>query len=93
VTRQKQIEIKMPWMAPDDPAVEVVAWLVEPGTKIEIDQDLVRLWVDGAKFILPSPVDGILREILVEQGEIISVGQVMAVVDLTPSKKFAKQTL
>jgi pyruvate/2-oxoglutarate dehydrogenase complex dihydrolipoamide acyltransferase (E2) component len=81
VTRQRQIEIKMPWMAPEDPEVEVDVWLVEPGAKIEIDQDLVKLWVDGKEFILPSPVDGILREILVEPGETISSGQVLATVE------------
>jgi pyruvate/2-oxoglutarate dehydrogenase complex dihydrolipoamide acyltransferase (E2) component len=80
--RKKAIEIKMPWMAPEDPAIEVAAWLVEAGAKIEIDQDLVRLWVDGEAFILPSPVDGILRELLVEPGETVGVGQAMAVVEL-----------
>jgi pyruvate/2-oxoglutarate dehydrogenase complex dihydrolipoamide acyltransferase (E2) component len=71
----------MPWMAPEDPVVEVDAWLVEPGAKIEIDQDLIRLWVDGEEFVLPSPVDGILRELRVDSGEIISSGQVLAVVE------------
>jgi 2-oxoglutarate dehydrogenase E2 component (dihydrolipoamide succinyltransferase) len=80
--RKKQIEIKMPWMAPDEPIIEVDAWLVEPGAKLEIDQDLVRLWVDGKEFVLPSPIDGILQEVLVEQGEIISTGQAMALVEL-----------
>jgi pyruvate/2-oxoglutarate dehydrogenase complex dihydrolipoamide acyltransferase (E2) component len=80
--RPKVVEIKMPWLAPlEEPDIQVAEWLVTPGTRVEIDQDLLRLTVNGAEFILPAPVDGVLTEILVEPEEVIATGQVLAMVD------------
>jgi len=81
--RERLVEIKLPWLAPDEPVVEVIRWLVEVGQTIDIDQDLLVLEVDGEEFILPSPIDGLITELCVEPGEYLSEGQVVAVVKLT----------
>lgn len=74
------IEIKLPWLSPDEPAIETVRWLVDRGQIIEIDQDILVLNVDGEEFILPAPVDGEVVELYVEPGDWLSEGQVLAVV-------------
>ncbi|MGD8400726.1 MAG: hypothetical protein PVH64_07320 [Bacillota bacterium] len=81
--RTKTVEIKMPWLAPlEAPDIHVVEWLVAPGTPVQIDQDLLKLTVDGADFILPAPVDGVLIELLVEPHEIVVTDQVLAIVEI-----------
>ncbi|HOP74546.1 MAG TPA: hypothetical protein PLC07_05755 [Bacillota bacterium] len=80
--RERLVEIKVPWLAPNEPVVEVVRWLVEAGQLVEIDQDLLLLQVDGEEFILPAPIDGTLIELCVEAGEYLSEGQVIAVARL-----------
>jgi pyruvate/2-oxoglutarate dehydrogenase complex dihydrolipoamide acyltransferase (E2) component len=82
--KTKTIEIKMPWLAPlEDPDIQVVEWLVAPGSTVEIDQDMLKLLVDGAEFVLPAPVDGVLTTILVEPEETVTTDQVLATVVLT----------
>jgi dihydrolipoamide dehydrogenase len=82
--KPKTIEIKMPWLAPlEEPDIRVLEWLMAPGATMEIDQDLLKLSVDDAEFILPAPVDGVLNTILVEPGEVVATDQVLAVVTLT----------
>lgn len=81
--RERLVEIKVPWLSPGEPVIEVLRWLVEAGQPVEIDQDLLMLQVDGDEFILPAPVDGVLSELCVEAGEYLSEGQVVAVVRLT----------
>jgi pyruvate/2-oxoglutarate dehydrogenase complex dihydrolipoamide acyltransferase (E2) component len=74
----------MPLLPPlEEPDIQVVEWLVAPGTLVEIDQDLVKLTVEGTDFVLPSPVDGVLTEILVEPQEVVATDQVLAIVDLS----------
>jgi pyruvate dehydrogenase E2 component (dihydrolipoamide acetyltransferase) len=75
----QSVEIKLPWIAPDDPEIEVIRWLIEPGQSIEIDQDILVLSVEGEEFILPSPVDGVVGELSVEPGDWLSEGQVLAI--------------
>lgn len=74
------IEVKMPWLAPEEPVVEVDKWLVEPGQRLEIDQDILQLLVNGAEFMLPSPVDGELTQCCVTPKESLYEGQILAVV-------------
>jgi pyruvate/2-oxoglutarate dehydrogenase complex dihydrolipoamide acyltransferase (E2) component len=80
--RQKQIDLKLPWFSPDLTTARVVEWLVKVGDQVEIDQDLLNLKIDGEDFVLPSPLDGIVLEILVEPEDLIEVDQVLATLEL-----------
>lgn len=76
----RYIDVKMPWLAPEEPLTEVVRWLADLGQKLEMDQDLLELTVDSAVFMLPSPVDGKLVRCCVAPKEVVSEGQILAVV-------------
>ena len=80
--KNKMIEIKTPWIAPEEPTIQVHQWLVAEGDAVEIDQDILALLVDGEAFILPSPVDGIVSQIMVETGDLIISDQVLAIVEI-----------
>ena len=80
--KSKFVEIKTPWISPDENVIEVHQWLVTEGDTIEIDQDILVLIVDGEEFNLPSPVDGKILEILVEPNDIITADQVLAIVEI-----------
>ncbi|TCL61843.1 biotin-dependent enzyme [Hydrogenispora ethanolica] len=76
----RKIEIKMPFLGPEETAYELVRWLVPAGAAVEIDQDILELMVDGALFQLPSPLDGVLLSREAEPGDWIETGQVLAIV-------------
>jgi len=56
------VEIRMPDLGEVDRAV-LVSWLVEPGTHVVEGDDLLEIETEKATFVVPAPVDGVLREI------------------------------
>ena len=79
--RNKVIPLKVPWLSENEVRVEVVSWLVAASDRVEIDQDLLELLVDGEQFILPSPLDGILLEVMVLPGDLLAPGEVVAEIE------------
>jgi len=77
--KNNRVELKMPWLSPEETALEVKKWLIEPGDPVVIDQDILLLVVDGAEFILPAPFDGRLIEKKAEPGDMPAPGDVLAV--------------
>lgn len=56
---------------------EIVKWHVKPGDAVEEDQVLLEVQNDKAVVELPSPVDGTVKEVLVDEGTVATVGQVL----------------
>ena len=53
-------------------------WLRPIGSRIEKDEDIAELITDKAAFTLPSPVAGTLIETLVQPGQAVKPGRVIA---------------
>jgi 2-oxoisovalerate dehydrogenase E1 component len=60
--------------SPSDESITVVEWHVRPGQEIASGDMIAELEADKAAVELKSPVDGLVEEILVEQGDTVSVG-------------------
>jgi pyruvate dehydrogenase E2 component (dihydrolipoamide acetyltransferase) len=56
---------------------EIVSWLVEPGDTVEEDQPVAEVETDKAVVEVPSPVNGSVKEIYAEEGELVPVGEVI----------------
>ena len=54
---------------------EIVKWFVKPGDKIEEDDVLCEVQNDKAVVEIPSPVEGTVEEILVQEGTVAVVGR------------------
>jgi len=67
----------------DDISTAVVDfWHVDEGDSVEAGDDLVELRTEeGALFVVPAPVGGILRERFYEPGDEVEVGDVIATID------------
>ena len=63
--------------------VPVVAslWLVEAGSRVAAGDPLLEVLAGAATVDLPAPADGVLIEALVEEDEVLEVGQRLAVVE------------
>jgi 2-oxoglutarate dehydrogenase E2 component (dihydrolipoamide succinyltransferase) len=59
----------------------VGAWYKKPGDTIKADESLFEVETEKVSMEIPSPVSGLLREILVEAGSTVKVGTRVAVVD------------
>ncbi|MFF2457316.1 dihydrolipoamide acetyltransferase family protein [Peribacillus simplex] len=60
---------------------EIVKWFVKPGDKIQEDDVLCEVQNDKAVVEIPSPVEGTVEEILVEEGTVAVVGDVLVTFD------------
>lgn len=60
---------------------EIVKWFVKPGDKIEEDTVLAEVQNDKAVVEIPSPVEGTIEKILVEEGTLTTVGTVLLEID------------
>lgn len=75
------VEVRLPFIGPDTDGCLLERWLIHPGETIEIDQDIAELSVDGESFVLPSPLDGTVRQLCIGPGEYVVLGETMALLD------------
>ncbi|MDF2902997.1 MAG: branched-chain alpha-keto acid dehydrogenase subunit [Bacillus sp. (in: firmicutes)] len=60
---------------------EIVKWFVKPGDKIQEDDVLCEVQNDKAVVEIPSPVAGTVEEVLIGEGTVATVGQVLVTFD------------
>lgn len=72
------MDVTLPRLA--DTLVEgvVTRWLKHPGERIARGEALVEIETDKVNSEIESPFEGVLVEILVEEGAVVPVGQVIA---------------
>ena len=58
----------------------VTFWFFKPGDAVQKDQDLVELTTDKAAFNLPCPSSGVLQQIMIDEGAVARVGEILAVI-------------
>src|ERR1700676_3000045 len=56
----------------------ILEWHVKVGDSIALDETIVEISTDKVDLELPSPASGVVAEILIEEGETVTVGQVIA---------------
>lgn len=60
---------------------EIVKWFIQPGQKVQEDDVLCEVQNDKSVVEIPSPVAGTVEEILVQEGTIAVVGDVLVTFD------------
>lgn len=73
-------EVKVPQLPESVSDATLVAWHKKAGDAIKRDENLADLETDKVVLEVPSPVDGILKEIKIEDGTVTS-GDVIAIVE------------
>lgn len=86
----------MPEFALPDPGeglqeAEIVRWLVAPGDPVSVNQVIVEIETAKSLVELPSPWDGTVQALLVEEGDLVPVGSsiisiALADEDLSPGE-------
>lgn len=73
--------IKMPQLGETVTEGTVAQWLKKPGDAIEKYEAFVEVSTDKVNAEVPAPVSGILREIIVREGETVPTGAPIAVIE------------
>ncbi|MCP5469205.1 MAG: 2-oxo acid dehydrogenase subunit E2 [Chlamydiales bacterium] len=74
----KEFEVTLPKLGESIMGATVVSWLKEVGDTVALDEPLLEVSTDKVNSEIPSPVAGVLREILVEEDEEIEIGAPLA---------------
>jgi 2-oxoglutarate decarboxylase len=56
----------------------ILEWRVKPGDFIKVDDTIVEISTDKVDLELPAPASGTISEILVQEGDTVTVGEVIA---------------
>ena len=72
------VDVEVPAMGESVSEGTLSSWLKQPGDTISKDDILVEIETDKVAVEVPSPVDGVLSEVLVAEGETVSIGTVIA---------------
>ena len=73
-------EVKLPALGESVTEGTVTRWLKKVGDSVAIDEPLVEVSTDKVDTEIPSPVAGVLQQILVQEDETAAVGAVLAIV-------------
>jgi len=84
------IELKLPDVGEGIAEGEVVRWLVAEGAAIKEDDLLVEILTDKANIELPSPVSGTFLKILAQPGQVVKVGEPLALIEPAGGKAAAR---
>lgn len=71
-------DLVMPKMGESLQEGTIVAWLKQPGDKVERDEMILEISTDKVDTEVPSPVEGTLVEILANEEDTVEVGSVIA---------------
>jgi pyruvate dehydrogenase E2 component (dihydrolipoamide acetyltransferase) len=75
------VDVVMPQMGVSVSEGTVVRWLKQVGEPIKADETIVEISTDKVDTEVPSPATGVVRELLVPEGETVDVGTKLAVID------------
>jgi pyruvate dehydrogenase E2 component (dihydrolipoamide acetyltransferase) len=75
------VEFKLPEIGEGVVEGEIVQWLVQPGQPFEANDALLEVMTDKATIEVPSPMAGVITEHRAAEGDLCSVGAVIAIID------------
>ncbi len=89
------IEVKVPVLPESVSDATIATWNKKAGDAVSRDENLVDLETDKVVLEVPSPVDGVLKEIKFEAGATVTSQQVLAIIEegaaAAPSKTEARK--
>jgi 2-oxoglutarate dehydrogenase E2 component (dihydrolipoamide succinyltransferase) len=75
------VELVMPKMGESVMEGTILTWLKKPGDRIQQDESVLEVATDKVDTEVPSPFNGILKEIRANKGDVIQVGSPIAIIE------------
>jgi 2-oxoisovalerate dehydrogenase E2 component (dihydrolipoyl transacylase) len=86
-------EFKLPDVGEGLTEADIVAWHVQPGDPVEVNQIIVEIETAKAVVELPSPWDGTVSRLLAEEGQTVDVGVPIIAIDVAASPDFSERSV
>ena len=78
-------EFKLPAIGEGVVEGEIVRWLKQPGDRVAANEGIVEVMTDKATVEIPAPYAALVERIVVAEGSVAEVGQVIAILGEAPS--------
>jgi pyruvate/2-oxoglutarate dehydrogenase complex dihydrolipoamide acyltransferase (E2) component len=75
------MEVTMPQMGVSVAEGTIVEWKKQPGDSVEADEPIAEISTDKVETEVPAPAAGRLKQVLVQAGETVDVGTVLATIE------------
>ncbi len=75
-----KVELLMPKMGESIIEATILKWIKNVGDKVAADDTILEIATDKVDSEIPSPVDGVLAEILYPEESVVAVGKVIAII-------------
>ena len=76
-----EFKVELPKMGESVAEATITTWLKAVGDSIEEDEPIVEIATDKVDSEVPAPCSGVLKEILFNEGDVVAVGSVFAVIN------------
>src|SRR5579872_7196089 len=84
------IEVKVPMLPESIADATISTWHKKAGDRVSRDENIVDLETDKVMLEVPSPIDGIIKEITKQTGSTVKAQEVLAVIDAVADDQPAK---
>ncbi|HRI58612.1 MAG TPA: dihydrolipoamide acetyltransferase family protein [Saprospiraceae bacterium] len=76
-----RVELVMPKMGESIMEATILKWRKKPGDRIELDEPVLDIATDKVDSEIPSPVAGVLVEILFQENDVVPINKTIAVIE------------
>ncbi|GAB4491403.1 MAG: dihydrolipoamide acetyltransferase family protein [Saprospiraceae bacterium] len=76
-----RVELVMPKMGESIMEATILKWRKKPGDRIELDEPVLDIATDKVDSEVPSPVAGVLVEILFQENEVVPINKTIAIIE------------
>ena len=73
-----KIELKMPKMGESIMEATILKWLKKEGDAVNFEEPILEIATDKVDSEVPSPVEGIIEQILFKEDDTVAVGETIA---------------
>ena len=75
-----KIDLIMPKMGESIMEATIISWNKKVGDKVELDETILEIATDKVDSEIPSPVEGVIGEILFQKDDVVAVGTPIAII-------------
>lgn len=76
-----KFEVVMPKMGESITEATITKWMVKVGDTLDEDDSVVEIATDKVDSEIPSPVEGVVKKIFYNEGDVVAVGKIIAEIE------------
>jgi 2-oxoglutarate dehydrogenase E2 component (dihydrolipoamide succinyltransferase) len=76
-----RVELIMPKMGESIMEATILSWRKQPGDRVELDEPVLDIATDKVDSEVPSPVEGVIKEILFQENDVVAINTPIAIIE------------